>query len=249
MRRSVPLPRRTLLARMKQLFGIDQANGEKCLRYPLIAFGDLSRDAPGLPADPELTPVADELAATGALKAADAVELVADAQARGKEMLVGCDSDVGGGSSAKVQYMLEGQRGFARFSGNLFTAPGRTLDKSGYAALVWKGTLDLKLFTSAVLCVRSFDRREYKLNITAASQATNHAIYQLPFVAQKVGEWCSVEVRFREMTKFVQGRESALQSPLPNDQILGIGILLADETDGPFELDLHSISATRGRFQ
>jgi NADH dehydrogenase [ubiquinone] 1 alpha subcomplex assembly factor 1 len=164
-----------------------------------------------------------------------------------------CTSDktIGGSSSASLEWISPDT---ARFSGYLSLAKGPDVLRSGYCALRTKTLApssvlamtqhyDLTEFDSLDLVVRG-DGRTYIVNIQTEGLQLND-MYQC-FVYTRGGpEWQRIRLPFQDFLLTHLGFVQNIQKTFSKARVTHFGLLLADRLDGPFCLDIRSISAHR----
>ena len=136
------------------------------------------------------------------------------------------DTVMGGRSSSQLKRVGEA----LHFSGRLNTNGG------GFASLRSdRMNLDLAAATSVRLTVKG-DGRTYSIRLYAAGQRVS---YQHAF-RTVADAWQTVELKILDFYASWRGRRMD-QGPLAAADIAGIGLILADGTDGAFEIEVSSI--------
>ena len=136
------------------------------------------------------------------------------------------DTVMGGRSSSQLKRLGEA----LHFSGRLNTNGG------GFASLRSdRMNLDLAAATSVRLTVKG-DGRTYSIRLYAAGQRVS---YQHAF-RTVADAWQTVELKIPDFYASWRGRRMN-QGPLAAADIAGIGLILADGTDGAFEIEVSSI--------
>ncbi len=136
------------------------------------------------------------------------------------------DTVMGGRSSSQLKRVGEA----LHFSGRLNTNGG------GFASLRSdRMNLDLAAATSVRLTVKG-DGRTYSIRLYAAGQRVS---YQHAF-RTVADAWQTVELKIPDFYASWRGRRMN-QGPLAAADIAGIGLILADGTDGAFEIEVSSI--------
>jgi hypothetical protein len=136
------------------------------------------------------------------------------------------DTVMGGRSSSQLKRVGEA----LHFSGRLNTNGG------GFASLRSdRMNLDLAAATSVRLTVKG-DGRTYSIRLYAAGQRVS---YQHAF-RTVADAWQTVELKIPDFYASWRGRRMD-QGPLAAADIAGIGLILADGTDGAFEIEVSSI--------
>ncbi|KAA8495943.1 hypothetical protein FVE85_2098 [Porphyridium purpureum] len=229
-------------------FGV--APNTQLQNMPVLLFSPADRAASQMPAeffprrysDPKTISTGQ-----GPLPLAFTHSFVQDAQRRAAKMQIGCDSDMGGKSFAVAEKRVDdgdnGQHAYVRLSGTIDTTPVRGYDRSGYAAMVWNEQLALLDFEGFELGVRSHIARRYTLSVTVSSFGMGTAKFQANFASPESGRWEKVHIPFTQFIKTFQGNVLRRQTPLQEDQILSLSILLSDSVKGPFEIDLRNVHA------
>ena len=136
------------------------------------------------------------------------------------------DTVMGGRSSSQLKRVGEA----LHFSGRLNTNGG------GFASLRSdRMNLDLAAATSVRLTVKG-DGRTYSIRLYAAGQriSSQHAFRTV------ADAWQTVELKIPDFYASWRGRRMD-QGPLAAADIAGIGLILADGTDGAFEIEVSSI--------
>lgn len=123
------------------------------------------------------------------------------------------------------------------FFGNLSLA-----NNGGFASVRSRGlAMNLKSGDSLAVRVRG-DGREYTLNLYTPARRMAFS-YRATFLTKK-DEWTTVTVPLSKFVATSFGRVVS-NSPLNPQQVSGIGFLLGDKIEGPFKLEIESISVTR----
>ncbi len=136
------------------------------------------------------------------------------------------DTVMGGRSSSQLKRVGEA----LHFSGRL------TSNGGGFASLRSdRMNLDLAAATSVRLTVKG-DGRTYSIRLYAAGQRVS---YQHAF-RTVADAWQTVELKIPDFYASWRGRRMD-QGPLAAADIAGIGLILADGTDGAFEIEVSSI--------
>lgn len=175
-----------------------------------------------------------------------------------KPLLIRCDEELGGFSTAQVELQQENNKQFGRFYGhlNLDLPPSRPdVVQSGYA--MWR-TRDMgpswqdwfqpefwnwERCSHMLLRVRG-DRRKYYINIQAESPLATD-IYQHRLFLKTPGEW---ETAVVPLSDFILTNWGVIQQQqeLDLEHIRTIGIGLIDKQYGPFQLDIDWIKVISG---
>ncbi len=141
------------------------------------------------------------------------------------------NDDVMGGRSQSAAGVAGGK---LTFSGTLNTNGG------GFASVrTAPEPLELSTFDGVRLRVRG-DGRIYKFRLTTDESRVS---YMAPFTTQP-GEWLEVNLDFGEFLPSWRGRR--LDRPPVNPAAIdSVGFMLSDRRDGPFQLEVDWIQATR----
>ena len=99
--------------------------------------------------------------------------------------------------------------------------------------------LELSAFDGVRLRVRG-DGRTYKFRLTTDESRIS---YMAPFTTQ-AGEWLEVDLDFAEFLPSWRGRRLH-RPPVDPATIDSVGFMLSDRRDGPFQLEVDWIQATR----
>lgn len=102
--------------------------------------------------------------------------------------------------------------------------------------------LDLSAFQGIVLRVRG-DGKVYKFNLRT-DNSRNSINYRHAFET-KAGEWITVELPFADFQPSFRGRIVTEAPPLDTTIIVTLGFLIADRQQGPFRLEIKTISAIK----
>ena len=161
--------------------------------------------------------------------------------------LLSDNTTIGGSSFATFGLVEEGGEKFGRFEGVLSkeVESNQRRVRSGFAAI--KGPTFDPLFPLSEhghveVRARCLNGRNYVLNVKVES--FNHEdIYQALLEMSPSTEWRTLSVPFDRLVLTGRGRVREVQRKLDGDALLeSLGILIADEKDGPFRLDLQYIS-------
>ncbi|MFT5289169.1 MAG: transforming growth factor-beta-induced protein [Planctomycetota bacterium] len=129
-------------------------------------------------------------------------------------------------------------------NGTLLFAGDISLENNGGFSSVRTRAQDLKLGEYDGLKIRvQGDGRSYKLSLRTSSSSSWIA-YWADFETVK-GKWTTVEIPFSEWAPTSFGRKLAGPRLVPS-QINSVGFMLYDKKDGPFSLEVDSISAFKG---
>ena len=100
---------------------------------------------------------------------------------------------------------------------------------------------DLSGATGITLRVRG-DGRDYKLTFRTSERWRGRSVsYQASIPSMTPGDWADVTVPFADMRTSVFGR-TVRANPFDQSDVREMGIILADGIDGPFHLDVKSLS-------
>ncbi|EDQ86035.1 uncharacterized protein MONBRDRAFT_33983 [Monosiga brevicollis MX1] len=173
-----------------------------------------------------------------------------------KKFMVATDKDFFGGfSEAQVEHHPDG---FARFKGHLSTTipEGSKMERSGFALLRSRSQqmrridspyLDIGDTNTLEFEVRG-DGRPYIINLQSSS-LHDEDLYQAFLYTRGGPHWQTVQIPLADFLLTHMGYVQNEQTLLSHERIRTIGFLLADQTDGPFQLDVRRISATTHRKQ
>jgi len=158
-------------------------------------------------------------------------------------------SELGGASHATLELVQEPSGevpAFARFSGALSKVVGADQKRfrSGFAALRQSSDFDPPKplgDMSHVRVILRTDGRPYVLNLKCDSYS-HEDLYQSVMVVSP-GSWHTLRIPLSEFRLTARGRLRECQRELDNARLQAVGVLLADEEDGPFCVDIASISA------
>eukprot|EP00730_Choanoeca_flexa_P005637 TRINITY_DN11990_c0_g1_i1.p1 TRINITY_DN11990_c0_g1~~TRINITY_DN11990_c0_g1_i1.p1 ORF type:complete len:234 (+),score=55.62 TRINITY_DN11990_c0_g1_i1:94-795(+) len=159
----------------------------------------------------------------------------------------------GGFSEAKVEHHPDG---FARFTGELSTEipSGSKIERSGFALMrskiqpkhiFDKGYLDMGDCNMLEFVLRG-DGRAYIANIQSTS-LQEADLYQSFLYTRGGPSWQTIHVPLSDFLLTHMGYVQNEQTLLSNKRVRSIGLLLADQVNGPFQLDVMRISALRRR--
>lgn len=151
------------------------------------------------------------------------------------------DADMGGKSTASWRFDPDLRCGV--FEGTLDLTPAANVSNSGFAAVVLRegslGPWDLEDYDALAVRARS-DGRIYVTNLRAPSVIEDD-LWQAYTVGAR-GEAADIVLPFSRFIAthrgFVEG-----QIALDTRTVESLGVLMAERRDGPFRLELHSISA------
>lgn len=132
--------------------------------------------------------------------------------------------------------------GYEQREGEIYFA-GNTNTNGGGFSSIRSGSfkLDLAAYTGIQLRVKG-DGRRYTWRLTTNARWRGGRISYWADFDTVDGDWTVVEVPFSSFVPRVRGFE--LDGPqLDSSQITGMGLMIYDKQDGPFELHLDSVSA------
>ena len=143
------------------------------------------------------------------------------------------NDNVMGGRSAGD---FEQQQGALRFTGRTNTNGG------GFSSIRTQPVqLDLSDHTGIELKIRG-DGRRYTWRLTTDARWRGRRISYWADFETRDGEWSAINIPFASFDP--QYRGSQLEGPaLDPAQITGMGLMIYDKQDGPFELELASVHA------
>jgi len=132
--------------------------------------------------------------------------------------------------------------GFRESSGELFFA-GRTNTNGGGFSSIRSGPLALDLSGHAGIRLRVLgDGRRYTWRLTTDARVYGREVAYWADFDTVDGEWQTVDIPFSSFVPRFRG--SVLNGPaLDTARITGMGLMIYDKRDGPFELRLASIHA------
>lgn len=86
------------------------------------------------------------------------------------------------------------------------------------------------------------DGRDYKLTLrSSAAWRGRRVSFQAPIPSSKAGEWAEVSVPFSDLRGTIFGRR-VRGAKFDKEAVVELGIILADDRDGPFRLDVDWIA-------
>ena len=136
----------------------------------------------------------------------------------------------------------QSEGGFRESSGELFFA-GRTNTNGGGFSSIRSGPLALDLSGQAGIRLRVLgDGRRYTWRLTTDARVYGREVAYWADFDTVDGEWQTVDIPFSSFVPRFRG--SVLNGPaLDTARITGMGLMIYDKQDGPFELRLASIHA------
>ena len=178
-------------------------------RLPILAFRHVDDTSRMVARDDVLPQVSEEQSVFASEKPPERGYLepfALKALARGRNVRVGCDETIGGGSTASVEVLEEPNgRHHLKFRGILDTNVPRGASRSGYAAVVYTGELDFGGFSIIELRLRSHVPRRYTLMINAQTLAMVDASYQKHFLTSESRQWETHSFELRDLVKTKAG--------------------------------------------
>ena len=143
------------------------------------------------------------------------------------------DDVMGGGSTSQFQVLTNGC--------GVFSGTVRLENNGGFASVrsapVRENLADLTAF---VLRVRG-DGRRYKFSVRTGA-GFDTPLYQCSFTT-KQGEWEEHRLAFSDFVPTFRGRVLTDVPPLNPAQVNAVGLLIADQQEGPFKLEVAWIKA------
>jgi hypothetical protein len=140
------------------------------------------------------------------------------------------DVVMGGRSSSRVEHV----DGILRFEGRVSLENG-----GGFASMQADVDFDLRDARALVLDLRG-DGKRYKVGLYD-ERGRGRVAYRAPFEVDQ-DRWSTVKIRFDELQPRFRGRDVPDAPPLERSHVQGLSILISDKQQGPFELDIRSIS-------
>ena len=146
------------------------------------------------------------------------------------------DNVMGGRSEGRFE-LRQGEREQGQLS---FT--GRTNTNGGGFSSIRTKTLqlDLSTFSGIRLHVKG-DGRRYTWRLTSTARWRGRQVSYWAEFETRNGTWSTVNIPFSEFVPRVRGNQLD-GPPLDSGQITGMGLMIYDKQDGPFELRLGSVS-------
>ncbi|MGK7311025.1 MAG: CIA30 family protein [Candidatus Longimicrobiales bacterium M2_2A_002] len=146
------------------------------------------------------------------------------------------DGVMGGRSTSRVERT---ERGTLRFSGHVSLE-----NNGGFASTRTDAVpLDLSSFRGAAIRVRG-DGRRYQLRFRMSGR-WSRIWYKAPFDTVD-DDWLEVRRAFTDFEPTFRGRRPPDAPPFDPSAIRQVGFLIADEREGPFELEVDWIRAYQG---
>ncbi len=143
------------------------------------------------------------------------------------------DGVMGGRSSGGPRFA----DGFMIFEGNIVT------DGGGFSSV--RANMEIGALSEAsglLMRVRS-DGRDYKVTLRSSTSYRGRAIaFQAPIPVTPEGEWAEVKIPFSDLEGSFFGRDIP-DAKFDKNTAYNIGIILADNQDGPFRLDIQWIES------
>ncbi|KAI8092962.1 complex I intermediate-associated protein 30-domain-containing protein [Halteromyces radiatus] len=167
---------------------------------------------------------------------------------------IGCDKDIGGFSEASLEITPHNT---GRFYGylSLDLPVNPEIQQSGYAAIRSKARAssmfgtpcwDTSLFRYLALRVKGDDRK-YFVNIQTDGVIQTD-LYQHRLFLKTPGQWETVMIPFRDFILTNNGMIQEQQIEMYREKVKTIGISLMDKKEGPFSIEIESISAQNTPF-
>jgi monofunctional biosynthetic peptidoglycan transglycosylase len=141
------------------------------------------------------------------------------------------DTVMGGVSSSRFEATGEG----AAFTGTV------SLDRGGGFVSMRspKGSYDLSGSDGLRIWMRGSDKT---FQLTVYTEPGGRVSYRAPFTPPSTADWEAVDVFFDDLTPFVRGRHVPDAPAFDPARIRAVGILLGNEQDGDFRLELQRIA-------
>jgi monofunctional biosynthetic peptidoglycan transglycosylase len=141
------------------------------------------------------------------------------------------DTVMGGVSSSRFEATGEG----AAFTGTV------SLDRGGGFVSMRspKGSYDLSGSDGLRIWMRGSDKT---FQLTVYTEQGGRVSYRAPFMPPSTADWEAVDVFFDDLTPFVRGRHVPDAPAFDPARIRAVGILLGDEQDGDFRLELQRMA-------
>jgi monofunctional biosynthetic peptidoglycan transglycosylase len=142
------------------------------------------------------------------------------------------DTVMGGVSSSRFEATEDG----AAFTGKV------SLDRGGGFVSMRspKGSYDLSGSDGLRIWMRGSDKT---FQLTVYTEPGGRVSYRAPFTPPSTADWEAVDVFFDDLTPFVRGRHVPDAPAFDPARIRAVGILLGDEQDGNFRLELQRMAA------
>ena len=141
------------------------------------------------------------------------------------------DTVMGGMSSSRFEAREDG----AAFTGEL------SLDQGGGFVSMRspKGSYDLSGGDGLRIWMRGSDKT---FQLTVYTEPGGRVSYRAPFTPPSATDWEAVDVIFDDLTPFVRGRRVPDAPAFDPARVRAVGILLGDEQDGSFRLELERMA-------
>ncbi len=143
------------------------------------------------------------------------------------------DGVMGGHSQGHVGH----EAGALVFSGDLVTRDG------GFTAARASTTADLSGMTAIELTVRG-DGRTYELEVSDGTRTRGRDVSRKAPFATTAGEQTTVRIAFADLEATVFGQRVDVP-PFDPARLDAVGLFMADGQDGPFRLEVRTITAVR----
>ncbi|MDX2459315.1 MAG: CIA30 family protein [Gammaproteobacteria bacterium] len=146
------------------------------------------------------------------------------------------DNVMGGRSEGRFELRQgEQEQGQLSFTGRTNTNGG------GFSSIRTKTLqLDLSTFSGIRLHVKG-DGRRYTWRLTSTARWRGRQVSYWAEFETRNGTWSTANIPFSEFVPRVRGNQLD-GPPLDSGQITGMGLMIYDKQDGPFELRLGSVS-------
>ena len=141
------------------------------------------------------------------------------------------DTVMGGVSSSRFEATEDG----AAFTGDV------SLDQGGGFVSMRspKGSYDLSGGDGLRIWMRGSDKT---FQLTVYTEPGGRVSYRAPFTPPSTTDWDGVDVFFDDLTPFLRGRRVPDAPAFDPARVRAVGILLGDEQDGSFRLELERMA-------
>lgn len=146
---------------------------------------------------------------------------------------------IGGVVGGNSQATFEAGERWASFAGTIklsALAPGIARVRAPY------GKMDLGPYDGLEARVRG-DGKNYRIYVKGTG-ADDWVLYLAPFEAP-AGEWTNVRVPFSDFTALIGGVPNVLAAPANAEPVRSIGLMVVEQSEGPFQLDVQWVKAYR----
>eukprot|EP01089_Gocevia_fonbrunei_P002927 TRINITY_DN12792_c0_g2_i1.p1 TRINITY_DN12792_c0_g2~~TRINITY_DN12792_c0_g2_i1.p1 ORF type:complete len:215 (+),score=20.00 TRINITY_DN12792_c0_g2_i1:80-724(+) len=148
------------------------------------------------------------------------------------------DNDLGGYTTASFVQTFDRN---VLFKGNLsLKRRGTKMMQSGYASIMTQSYIDLHEYDAFLLKIRT-DGRMYIMNVKANNSIPDH-MYQAIFTTEK-NDMVDLVIPFSKFVATRQGMVVPSDGHLEEPLVYGYGFLMAERKEGPFEMEIESITA------